>query len=99
MVPYAKDLLARLVYNIAKRFGTYKEKYLLVHSEIAKPIIAKKVRKEVEQFDEQQRFTNETIAEAREKYEAKQEGASSAQTGTSTIMKTRSAEVKKEMPT
>lgn len=61
-----------------------------------RPVIAKKVRKEVEQFVEQQGFTNEAIAEVGAKYEANQAGAFSAPTGTSTGMKTRSAEAKKE---
>ncbi|XP_059076730.1 uncharacterized protein LOC131875992 [Cryptomeria japonica] len=54
VVGHAKYLLAQLIDTTIERFGTYKEKYLLVHSELRKPIIAKKVRKEVEQFVEQQ---------------------------------------------
>ncbi|XP_059078096.1 uncharacterized protein LOC131876670 [Cryptomeria japonica] len=82
----------------ATRFGSYKEKSLEVHSEFAKPVIAKKVRKEVEQFAISQGFTKEAIVEAREMFEEKKViESSSAPTSTSTDRQTRSA-IAKEKP-
>ncbi|XP_059073482.1 uncharacterized protein LOC131874225 [Cryptomeria japonica] len=98
LVAYAEHLLAQPVDTTAKRFRTYKEKSIEVHSELSRLVISKKVRKEVEKFSEQQGFTKEAIAEAREKYEAKQARESSAPTGTSTDRQTRSTMVK-EKPT
>lgn len=76
-----------------------------MHYELARLIIAKKVRKEVEQFVEQLGFTKEAITKASKKYEAKQAGASSVPIGTntgrqtrSTVVKEKPAKAKKEKP-
>ncbi|XP_059066400.1 uncharacterized protein LOC131857713 [Cryptomeria japonica] len=82
-----KDCLKEAL-ETRERFGTYKEKSLQVHSELNRLIIAKKVRKEVEAFVEQARFTKEAIAKARAKHAAQHAGTSSAPTGTPTSVKT-----------
>ncbi|XP_059067226.1 uncharacterized protein LOC131858157 [Cryptomeria japonica] len=72
LVAYADHLLTQMVDTTTERFGTYKEKSLQVHSELNKSVIAKKVRKGVEAFAEQQGFTKEFIVEARERHAAQQ---------------------------
>lgn len=68
LISYVDHLLAQAVDSNVTRFGTFKEKYIEVHSELTKLIIAKKVRKQVEQFAIEQGFTKEAIAEARAKF-------------------------------
>lgn len=98
LIAYSEHLLAQPIDTIVEKFGTYKKKSIEMHYDLSRPIISKKVRNEVEKFAEKQWFTKEEIAEAREKFEAKQARASSAPTGTNIGMKTRSVEVKKEKP-
>lgn len=51
---------------------------------MAKLVIAKKVRKEFEQFVVEQGFIKEAIVEARDKFESRKVESSSVPTGTST---------------
>lgn len=61
---------------------------------MATPVIAKKVRKEVEEFDVVQRFTKEMIDEARTRFEKRKVGISSVSTSRQNII----TNVKKEKP-
>ncbi|XP_059068885.1 uncharacterized protein LOC131859307 [Cryptomeria japonica] len=72
----------------AERFGTYKEKSLQIHSELQRPVIAKKIRKEVEAFTEHARFTKEQIATASEKHATEQGEVSNVPTDTPTTTPT-----------
>lgn len=97
LIAYADHLLEQPVDSNATRFGTFKEKSIEVHSELAKLVIAKKVRKEVEQFVVEQGYTKEEIVEAKAKFEAKKAAeSSSAPTGTSTGRQTRSTAAKEK---
>lgn len=78
LIAYVDHFLSTSIDPNATRFGTFKEKSLEVHSELAKLVIAKKIRKEFEQFVVEQSFTKEMINEARAKFEAKQERTSSS---------------------
>lgn len=94
--PYAYHLLEQPVDTTTKRFGTYKEKSQ-GHSELQRLVIAKKIRKEVEEFVEKEGFTKEQIVAIREKHAMEQGEASSVPTGTPTstpIGKTRTAKAK-----
>lgn len=94
LIAYADHLLSTPIDPSATRFGTFKEKSIKVHSELAKLVIAKKVRKEVEEFVVSQGFTKEMIHEARDNFEAKKAGTSS----TPTDKQTRSTIIKEKPP-
>lgn len=98
LIAYVDHLLSTPVDPNATRFRTFKEKYIEVHCELAKLVIAKKVRKEVEQFAIEQGFKKEAITEAREKFEARKAKSSSASIDTSTGRQTRSIVAKKKPP-
>lgn len=94
LIVYVDHLLSKLVDPSVSRFGTFKEKSLKVHAELAKPVISKKIRKELEELFFAQGFTKEIIDEARTRFEASKAGFSSV----STDRQTRSVDVKKENP-
>ncbi|XP_059071576.1 uncharacterized protein LOC131868124 [Cryptomeria japonica] len=98
LIAYVVHILSTPVYPNATRFGTFKEKSIEVHSDLAKLVIAKKVRKEVEQFAIEQGFTKEAIVEARAKFEERKVESSSTSTGTSTSRQTRCTVVKEKPP-
>lgn len=63
---YAQHLLSQPVDPNEERFGTYKEKSLKLHQYFRKPIIQKKVWKEVKSFAESIGVTNEVVKKDRE---------------------------------
>ncbi|XP_059064805.1 uncharacterized protein LOC131856871 [Cryptomeria japonica] len=77
LIAYVDHLLEKPTDTTTERFRTYKEKSLQVHSKLQKPVIAKKIRKEVKAFTEQAGFTKEQIVVAREEHAVEQGEASS----------------------
>lgn len=59
LIAYVDHLLEQSVDTTIERFGTYKQKSLQVHYELQQPVIAKKIRKELEAFIEKEGFTKE----------------------------------------
>lgn len=47
LIIHVDNLLFKPIDPSIPRFGTFKEKSVMVHNELAKPVVAKKIRKEV----------------------------------------------------
>ncbi|XP_059064791.1 uncharacterized protein LOC131856861 [Cryptomeria japonica] len=67
-----------------------------VHGELAKPVVAKKVKKEVEEFVVAQRFTKEMIDEERTRFEAKKKRLTGLLVGESQFVQAETQEILKK---
>lgn len=70
---YAQYLLSKLVDEKEERFGTFKEKDLILHKYLTEFRRKRKVRKEAEQLAEKMGITREAVQRAREKNILKEE--------------------------